>query len=162
MTTTSVFGKQFYGVSSLILWGLAAVIAACQVGTEPTEVQEIFQRHTGISIQCTAIPHYGSTDNLAGRVSGVAPQSHYVAVYIFVDGAGWWIKPYFASPHSSIQPDGSWSCDITTGGDDVHATRVQAFLLPDSVEAPLIGGQSYLPIILDSLSLARALVTRTP
>jgi hypothetical protein len=60
-----------------------------------------------------------------GNVYNADPANRAVAVFIYVEG-GWWIKPYWnASGYSSetyIQPDGSWSCDITTGGHDEDAT----------------------------------------
>jgi hypothetical protein len=74
-----------------------------------------------------------------GMIYNADPATHAVAVFIYVEG-GWWVKPYWnASGYSSetyIQPDGSWSCDITTGGHDEDATAVAAFLIPKGLRIP--------------------------
>jgi len=113
-------------------------------------------------IEFTFIPPYGSTLDLEGRVREVNPADHKVAVYIFVEGAGWWTKPYFAQPLTPIQNDSTWICDITTGGSDIYATKIRAFLLPNGVDPPLVGGQATLPASLDTISVANVYTIRTP
>lgn len=108
------------------------------------------------SMEFISVPPYGSNDNLFGRVHNVDPNSHKVAVYIFIEGAGWWTKPTFAQPLTSIQPDSTWVVDITTGGSDIYATRIQAFLLPDGINPPLAGGLSCLPDTLNAIAIADA------
>ncbi len=88
------------------------------------------------SIEFTYVPPHGSNENLQGRVRGVNPGSCSVAVYIFGDGFAWWTKPYQASPKVPIQPDSTWTCDITTGGSDRFAIRVRAYLWPNSLGTP--------------------------
>ncbi len=61
--------------------------------------------------------------------------AHAVAVYIFV--GGWWTKPTFAAPLSAIGPDGTWTCDITTGGADIYATQLAAYVVPVGYAPPL-------------------------
>jgi len=87
------------------------------------------------SISFTKVPAMGSTENLEGRVSHVIPKDYGVVVYIKV-GGGWWIKPTFASPVSRINVDGSWICDVTTGGYDTQATEYKAFLIPADYAPP--------------------------
>jgi hypothetical protein len=77
-------------------------------------------------------------------VSGVNPAEYRVAVYIQVEG-GWWTKPNFANPLTIIEPDSSWTCDITTGGLDQNATRISAFLVPQLYHPPLMDGAPLLP-----------------
>jgi hypothetical protein len=69
--------------------------------------QFVAQTSSSVSplIEFTFIPSYGSSLNLEGRVSNVDPDSYKVAVYIFIEGAGWWTKPYFAQPLTPIQSD---------------------------------------------------------
>jgi hypothetical protein len=55
--------------------------------------------------------------DLKGQVLHVNPADYYVAVFIRVRG-GWWTKPYWAEPRTRIRVDGTWVCDITTGGVD--------------------------------------------
>ncbi len=93
-------------------------------------------------IEITAIPPYGTSQYLQGRVGCVVPADYRVAVYIFVEG--WWTKPTFASPLTPIQPDGTWSTNVTTGGCDSLATRFAAVLLPVGVTPDLLSGAAAL------------------
>lgn len=98
-------------------------------------------------IEFTYIPPRGlSIDHsiLQGRVWHVSTAAHHVACYIQV-GSGWWTKPTFATPSSVIGPDGSWACNIVTGGVDYTAQTVAAFLLPDTVGAPPASGGALPP-----------------
>jgi len=95
-------------------------------------------------IASTYIPPYGSYDDLQGRVSGVNPDDYKVAVYICVPPYGWWTKPYSNQPLTSIASDGTWICDITTGGNDPNATKIIAFLVPNGYNPPLGEGQQCL------------------
>ena len=76
-------------------------------------------------IEFSYVPAYGSFDNLRGQVWHVVPSEHRVAVYIYVNG-GWWTKPFRDAPLTSINCDGAWNCDITTGGVDERATKIFA------------------------------------
>ena len=95
------------------------------------------------TIEFTYVPAWGSFSNLNGRVSDVTPADCMVSVYIYVEG--WWTKPYFASPLTAITEDGTWTCDITTGGNDQDSTRIIAFLVPQGYTPPLMSGQSTIP-----------------
>lgn len=112
-------------------------------------------------IEFVSVPPYGSFDNLKGQVWRAAPLSHSVAVYIFV-GSGWWTKPYCSSPSTPIRCDGTWICDITTGGADQTATRIAAFLLPEGYDPPLMYGGPTLPPELEQNALATVEVERAP
>jgi exo-beta-1,3-glucanase (GH17 family) len=91
------------------------------------------------AVQFTSVPPLGSSDNLVGNVSHIVPADNYVAVFIHVEG-GWWTKPYWSSPETLIACDGSWTTDITTGGDDPQADQIIAFVLPASFQVPLAYG----------------------
>ncbi|MFH1679980.1 MAG: FlgD immunoglobulin-like domain containing protein [Candidatus Eisenbacteria bacterium] len=91
----------------------------------------------GASIELTSVPEWGSLEDLRGRVHGASPSAHNVVVYIFVENAGgWWIKPNSEAPLTPIQPDSTWTTDITTGGIDQYATRIIAFLVPSGYDPP--------------------------
>jgi len=78
----------------------------------------------------TYVPPYGTDGDLTGEVSGVTTSDHKVLAYIYV--GGWWTKPTWAEPMTPINGDGSWTCDITTGGaSDTTATQIIAFLIPE-------------------------------
>ncbi len=112
------------------------------------------------SLVITNLPAYGTTSNLAGLVSGVTFASYRVAAFIFVPGYGWVTKPTCGQPLTTIQPDGSWNADITTGGGDPNATRIAAFLVPSSFTQACVLGTSTLSTNLYSSAIASAVVTR--
>ena len=102
----------------------------------------------------SSIPIYGTTENIEGFVSGVDISNTKVAVYIFVEGAGWWTKPSTASPQIPINHDRTWCVDVTTGGSDIYATRFHAFLIPNKFYPPISTGNACLPEQLFTISLA--------
>jgi exo-beta-1,3-glucanase (GH17 family) len=112
-------------------------------------------------IYFTYVPPYGSYDNLYGQIWHVDTDTHYIAVYIKVAG-GWWTKPYFAWPLTVIYPDGTWVCDVVTGGIDYQATELIAFLIPDTYDPPPLSGASSLPQELYDNCLVWVNEIRTP
>lgn len=86
------------------------------------------------SFSFTSVPPIGSYDNVTGKACGIFNKDYKVVMYIYVYG-GWWIKPYANAPYTSIDPDGNWSVDYTTGGIDEQATIIKAYLLPKGVDA---------------------------
>jgi hypothetical protein len=112
-------------------------------------------------LEITFLPPYGSVLDLQGRVNctGVTPDTHHIAVYIRVSG-GWWTKPYFIVPLTTIRSDGSWTTDITTGGSDPLAIDIAAFLVPNAYTPPPMSGGAVLPQELFSNSTTYTLVTR--
>lgn len=110
-------------------------------------------------IEFTHVPPYDSFEDLEGLVLHVKPSDCRVTVYTKVEG-GWYIKPHYNKPLTTIQPDGSWICDITTGGIDEQATEIIAFLVPNGYNPPLISGDSTLPPELDENALAKIIATR--
>lgn len=111
------------------------------------------------AIEFTYVPPIGSGDYLRGIVQGVNPDGYSIAVYIKVFG-GWWTKPYFAWPLTSIKSDLTWECDIVTGGSDSQASYIAAFLIPNTFNPPALGGSSSLPQILYDNSAAYVSVAR--
>jgi hypothetical protein len=112
------------------------------------------------TIWFTGLPPYGSDSDLYGQVSHVKAKDYRVAVYIRVEGA-WWTKPTFDAPRVVIQTDGSWVCDITTGGNDPAATEIAAYLIPVEYTPPTVNGQSKLPAELGQNAAANCQQTRT-
>jgi hypothetical protein len=112
-------------------------------------------------MEITFLPPYGSFLDLQGKVSciGVTPGTHHVTVYIRVSG-GWWTKPYFISPLTTIRSDGTWTADITTGGSDQLATEIAAFLVPNGYTPPLMAGAAVLPQELYANAATYIMVTR--
>lgn len=104
------------------------------------------------------VPPQGSDADLTGRVANVSPETHRVAVYIYVHG--WWTKPTNAEPLTLIGSAGDWSCDITTGGADLVAKKIAAFLIPAAYEPPILNGEAVFPAHLLITSLASIQVNR--
>ena len=111
------------------------------------------------SISLTSVPAMGSTNDLSGTVANVTPANYRVVVYIFVQG--WWNKPSDAARQIPLQNDGTWTCDITTGGADAYATKIAAFLVPQSYTPPLAQGDTTLPAELSTNAVASVLTERT-
>lgn len=112
------------------------------------------------TIEFTTVPPYGSYVNLRGVARHVDTAKFRIAVYIRV-GGGWWTKPYWDSPSTAIEPDGSFKVDITTGGHDEQATEIAAFLIPAEYYPPGLRGESDLSAELLQKAVARADVTRS-
>jgi hypothetical protein len=109
----------------------------------------------------TNLPVYASSDNLGGIVLNASPAACSVAVFIYVPGYGWVTKPTCALPLTPIQPDGSWSARIVTGGSDQLATRVAALLVSTNYSQPCVQGTAALPTNVYAQALASAVVTRS-
>lgn len=125
--------KGYFLVKFLII-ALLLSMPSCDLFTGPT----IIPGGDGDPvIEFTYVPPYGSSDNLEGQVWHVNPTDYKVVVYISIKWT-WWIKPYDTRPFTFISRDGRWICDITTGGVDIFAKRIVAFLVPKDYESPSI------------------------
>lgn len=111
------------------------------------------------SLEFTSVPAYGSLDNLQGQVLHVEWMDYAVVVYLYVNNR-WWVKPTYANPLTFIQIDGSWTCNVTTGGIDQFATAYAAFVVPITYSPPLLGGASSIPADLYNNAVTNAFVTR--
>ena len=112
------------------------------------------------AITLANVPAFGSFDNLSGVVIDAAPDTHRVAVFIYVPSAGWWSKPYCDPQLTTIRPDGSWTADITTGGADQNATRITALLVSTNYNEPCVMGPAILPSSVTAQAIASATVER--
>ncbi|HCU38478.1 MAG TPA: hypothetical protein DGT21_24585 [Armatimonadetes bacterium] len=110
------------------------------------------------SIEFTRVPPRGSSALLRGRAIGVDPGQYRIAVYIYV--SGWWTKPYWDAPLTPLRPDGTWSCDVTTGGIDESATAISAYLVPRGYAPPLLAGDGVIPDELERHAVASVAVRR--
>jgi hypothetical protein len=97
-------------------------------------------------IEFTHIPFYSSdtATYLSGKVHNAVIQNYGIAVYISVQGAGWWTKPSFANPITTINSDSTFSCNIVTGGYDRYATEICAFLIPTGILPTPVSGNGCL------------------
>jgi len=98
------------------------------------------------SIAFTHKPPVGSLEQfLYGRVDCANPNDYKVAVYIYV--TGWWNKPSWNQPLTTINADGTWKADVVIEANQTDRLAVQyaAFLLPNGESATLAGGGENLP-----------------
>jgi hypothetical protein len=107
------------------------------------------------------VPPLGSNDNLEGVAGDCGdPADLGIAVYIRV-AANWWTKPTFADPLANLNANGTWQCDVTTGGADTEATAIAGFLWPRSLgNPPEANNATVLPAELFEQSLDHVIVTR--
>ena len=151
---------------ALTLAPAVVMLAACghpspSWPTVPTPPSPLIPGGPGTpAISFTNVPPRGTYPaTVTGTVQHVLPLDHRVAVYIHTRN-GWWTKPYWDSPLSTISDAGDFACLITTGGIDDRADTVVAYLVLASYAPPLASGDSTIPGTIDSTALAKATVRR--
>ena len=94
--------------------------------------------NAGISpvISLTHVPAYG----VSGRIEGVVfyednssfnPADYRIAVFLQIaDGQQYWVKPTDQHPYTDLGPDGSFSAQFITGGQDDIAKILHIMLIP--------------------------------
>jgi|CXWL01.1.fsa_nt_gi hypothetical protein len=94
------------------------------------------------------VPNDSNDDPMRGQVNNVLPpdtyDNYYVTCYIelpdypnITGETGWWVKPaYGLKKITDIADDGTWFCDVTTGGYDEYATKFRAYLFSTSLIEP--------------------------
>jgi hypothetical protein len=138
---------------------LVAIFMPVLLTSMGSESAAVLAEQSCFAIEFTYVPPYGSYGYLVGQALCDNPSdysSHAVAVYIWVPPYGWWTKPSWVSPLTPLAPDGTWICDIATGGQDQYATRIIAFLVPRTYDPPLGQGQQCLPAELYAYPYAEA------
>lgn len=112
------------------------------------------------ALEFLKIPAYMTSEKLIGRIQNADPDKFKVAVFIFIEGSGWWTKPNFDNPLTVIQSDCTWTVDIINADRDQNASRIKAYLLPNGITPPLLGGTACLPEILKTKSIVDIETTR--
>lgn len=138
--------KQLTGRAYLGLLAVAATLAPSLA-------------NAALSIAITNLPAFGAWGNLGGIVANAASASQRVAVFIYV-GGGWYSKPSCAQPLTTIQPDGSWTANITPVPSDINATIIAALLVSSNYNQACVQGASGLPATVSQTALASAYATR--
>jgi hypothetical protein len=113
-------------------------------------------------IRFTFVPPVGLADYVRGLVGNVTVFSNYViAAYIYAEG-GWWTKPFWDSAITLLEADGSFAFWPVSGGEDISAPSMMAFLLPAGSSPPRMSGECCLPYELFRAAVAVASVSRVP
>lgn len=145
------------------------------VGSVPATVKTIWPwlviSFAAVAVSCDAatpeilitnLPAYGSNSVLAGMTLNASCATDAVAVFIYVPGYGWVTKPTCAQPLTTIQPNGAWSANVTTGGaGDLTATRFAALLVNTNFNLPCVLGLASLPTNAYAQAIAKTVVTRS-
>jgi hypothetical protein len=155
----SIQQVQSFRLFRVFLFSVLLLLIAASSSQVPTTARTAKPDECLPAIEFTA-PAYSSMDDLRGSASCVNFLDYKVAVYIYV--SGWWNKPTWAEPLTPIQNDGSWTCDITTGGSDPWATKIAAFLVPNGYTPPLLSGQQNIPEEVYQNAMAKKFVDRPP
>jgi len=100
-------------------------------------------------ISFVEVPPRGSTKAVKGTATVDSVSKYRVVVYVKVDNRWWGPKPTWANPMTTISPDGSWTTEIVTGGNDSQSTEIAAFLVPSTFTPPKMEGGKDLPVSLD-------------
>lgn len=117
-----------------------------RTGTTPSYLETLFDA-PGIHI--TSVPPCASGWSMRGVAYGMGVS---VACYIRVNGL-YYTKPFYSSPVTTVNPDGSWQCSVVTGGLDEYASEFRAYLLQSGSVPPLVDGQAQLPSQLATYSV---------
>lgn len=103
-------------------------------------------------LSITKYPELFDYGYVEGKIYGGNPKELCTATYIRVKDS-WWMKPYQDTPAIDVQDNGTWQCDITTGGNDPSATEILTFLIYrsdiDQLPEVLGGSKPELPFALD-------------
>ena len=113
------------------------------------------------AIQLTSVPAFGSSAPLSGRVTNASPTSYQIAILAFIEGLGWFSKPYCVPLFTSINSDLTWSASVTTGGVDPTAGSLVVYLVPAGTPYSCVSAGGGLPASLEAAAVAKATVTRT-
>ena len=130
--------------------------------TPPVQITVAPPTPSDPAIQLTSIPAFGSFSALSGSVKNVSPQNYSIAILIFLEGLGWYSKPFCSPLLTTINQDGSWSASITTGNVDNTATQIAVYLVPSTISSySCLTSGAGLPASLESAAVAKVLTTRT-
>ena len=105
------------------------------------------------TITITSVPAYATNGFMEGTVTGVDFSAYRVAAYIQIEELGWWTKPTFATPTVPINPNGTFSISVTTGGLDNRATILCAALVAAGSTPPLANGSRRIPAQLNAAAI---------
>ena len=106
------------------------------------------------TVDITGLPTPGFAGQVTGNVTGVDFSTHEVAAYLYIEGVGWWTKPTQAMPTVPINPDGSFSASIGTGGVDEFASLYAVAVVPTGTTPPTLLGESTFDPGMDTLAIA--------
>lgn len=105
------------------------------------------------TIHITSLPPYAVDGFIQGTVTGVDFATHRVAVYIQIEGLGWFTKPTSTNPTVPVNSDGKFEADVATGGIDNRATIYCAALISADSQPPPASFSPRIPRDLNPLAI---------
>jgi len=90
-----------------------------------------------------------------GKLVHNRPADYVVALFIRVPDAGVWSKPTFATPTVPVSPEGLWSANVCTGGNDGAFVEIAAFAIPKDVRPPRADGLDEFPPVPQAVASLR-------
>jgi hypothetical protein len=146
---------------TLVFWVCqSSIVDGCRKGTPPPPKTDAPLHDPVPSISLSRVQFNTRALTLNGTVSNINPRTHYIVAYAFVEQSGWWSVSPLSELRSFIAADGTWSCPVHAADTLARASRIQFFVLPDSVVPPYLTGAKALPAFLYSESRARKHITR--
>lgn len=120
--------------------------------TPPTSPPSMIPGGPGTPYISISPPPLGGFADMTGQVLHVDISHYYVEVYIRV-GSAWWSKPTSGAPTTMIRNDGTFTTDITTGGQDETANTIAAFVVSNSRPPDVVLGTGSLPIAVNGTTV---------
>lgn len=142
--------KDDRGASALHRSGIFLSLVLCYAATYTG--QNVAMAATP-AIHITSLPPYAVDGFIQGTVTGIDFATHRVAVYIQIEGLGWFTKPTFANPTVPISSDGTFTADVATGGIDNRATIYCAALISADFQPPPASSSPRIPKDLNPLAI---------
>lgn len=104
------------------------------------------------SVDILSVPAWRTAGSITGVVTGANPATHRVAVYLYIDGAGWWSKPSATQTSVAIAPNGTFSANVYSCCLDDRASIFCAALIPITAPAPVASGSCSIPSGLQAIA----------
>ncbi|MBI3191316.1 MAG: hypothetical protein HYZ36_01540, partial [Pedosphaera parvula] len=149
------------GIYELVISNMAGSITSAPV------VLDVLPAPSNVVATITSYPlSVGDSGWVSGPVAmqGSALSNYAIVTFVKVGYGGWWSKPTFSAPLTSISSNdgtnGTYSVWPFTGGIDSLCFRIAVFLIPRGWSPPLLAGSSALPETLYTHSEAHHEITR--
>ena len=99
-----------------------------------------------VRIEILSYPECGSPLDIQGVIMGTSSYDVYrIISYVFIEGSGWWTRPYSDSAKVPIHADGTFEVDLTTGGLDDLAEILYLAVCDEDTTIPILSGSAHIP-----------------
>ena len=91
------------------------------------------------------VPAKGTGTIVRGSVDCVNPDDYRILVFVQVDGKWYGSKPNWDNPYTTITAGKTWETVFVTGGNDINADIIKAYMVSRSYQPPKVDGATELP-----------------